>query len=194
MRPIALAAVVAILGACSGPQVSVGPQPEIETVDPQSYESFLRARLLADLRYWEEAADALRTAIAHDPQSPSLHLELAATLTAVVDGLEEGLLACDLASDLGADPADVLLARTGLLAQHDDVEGALEAFRLSVSTAVRPDVFGAWIALAQESAGDPVGAAGLRAQVRVLQRGARPFRRDRLGGRGDTRRRRAGRR
>ena len=51
MRSIVLVALVGLTSACGSPQVSVGPTPEIEEVDAQSYEAFLRAQMLADLRY-----------------------------------------------------------------------------------------------------------------------------------------------
>ena len=159
MRSIVLVALVGLTSACGSPQVSVGPTPEIEEVDAQSYEAFLRAQMLADLRYWEEAVDALRDAISTDPEAPLLHLELASTLRQVEGALEEGLLACDLALDLGADPADVLMARVGLLVEHGDPAAALEAFEAHAVGTARVDVFEAWILLEQEEDRDPTGAA-----------------------------------
>ena len=159
MRRTVLVALVAAISACGAPQVSVGPPPEIEEVDARSYDAFLRARLLADLRYWEEAAGALREAIDHDPQAPLLYLELARALQHVDDALEEGLLACDLAADLGASPADVLLARAWLLAQTLEPERAIEVLRLGAVDAARADVFETWIALESDIDGDPALAA-----------------------------------
>ena len=46
-----------VLAACGGPSVTVGPTPEIDEVDSVSYEAFLRAQMLAELRYWDEAAE-----------------------------------------------------------------------------------------------------------------------------------------
>lgn len=147
------------LCACGGAGLVLEAPAPAEEVASESYEAFLRAQLLAELRYWNEAADELREAISHDPTAPSLHLELAEILRVVDGGLDEGLMACNLAEELDAPAADVALARVRLLVDHGQPELALASFLELPEGAADADVFAAWLYLAEEHDGDIEAAA-----------------------------------
>ncbi len=132
-----------------------------------AYEQFIQAEHLADLGYWNEAAEALRIAISADPQAPRLHLRLARALAETEDGLREGLMACDLALSLDADPAEVAIHRAALHRAAQDVPSAIAVFESVPPEAVSIPMFQAWTRLAYLAA-DP-GVARARAGERYAE-------------------------
>ncbi|MFT6398752.1 MAG: tetratricopeptide (TPR) repeat protein [Bradymonadia bacterium] len=167
MRHWLLLAVVG-LAACGGPIVTVGPAPDVDLVDSDSYEAFLRSQLLADLRYWDESAAELRRAVEHDADAPTLHLALARVLVYVDDSLNEGLVACNLAEDLGADAADVTLARASMHASQGESSDAYEVFAAHPGEHARQDVYIAWIALAEANDDPAQMLVGAQAFTEIL--------------------------
>lgn len=166
VRTAVLFAAGLVCMSCGGSGLVLDSTSDETEVISQGYESFLRAQLLAELRYWEEAAHELRVAISYDPQAPALHLELADTLRYVDGALDEGLMACDLASDLGAAASDVALTRVRLWVDHSEPTRALDFLRELPADAARSDVFVTWLSLEREQHGDVEAAA--RAYTTVL--------------------------
>lgn len=143
-----LAALCAV--ACGGPRVSqtadFDPPP---TVDSRAYAAYLGAQRAQAAGRWDEAADLLRDAIHVDPTAWRLHLELAETLVRVPGALDEGTMACDLASDLGAPAADVAIARARLFATTGRTAEGLEVFRGVPPGEGSAAMFREWLVLAE---------------------------------------------
>lgn len=147
---VAVACLVTTLGACGArmPRVETLPGERVERHEPEAVEAALRGFLHVEAGEWEEAADAFRTAIHHDPGAWTLHLALGGALAHVPDSLREGLMACNLAAELDAPASDVGLCRSANHEAEEDTERALEAVRDVPDDEASADVFRARIRFA----------------------------------------------
>ncbi len=145
-----LLAVVACGGPTPVPDDTDGAHPPHGRAHPAAYEAFLHSELLTAGGDNEAAAEELRTAISADATVALLHLRLAALLSRVDGGAEEGLLACQKAEDLGTTPWEIAPLRADLLRADRRPDDAIGVFDALDPSDAPGEFFAAWVSFADQ--------------------------------------------